>query len=95
MFPISFFLSPSMAPKRQFALLTIPGTDVVPVPPEKHLWALHPSVKDDTFWDNVAKGLTEASTPFEDRSSNSSRESDGYRTLYPDNSEGKGVVVPP
>lgn len=65
------------------------------MPPERHAWALHPVVKDDTFWDNVAKGFTEAGTPFEDRSSNSSVETDGYQTLYPDNNEGKGVVISP
>lgn len=83
-----------MAPKRQFALLTILGTNVVPMLPEKHLWALHLFVKDDAFWDNVVKGFNEVGTPFEDRSSNYSTESDGYRTLYPDNNKGKGVVVP-
>lgn len=58
------------------------------------MWAL-PIVKDVTFWDNMAKGFTEAGTPFGDRSSNSSAESDGYWTLYPDNNEGKGLMVPP
>lgn len=65
------------------------------MPPEKYLWALHPIVKDDIFWDNITKGFTETGTSFEDRSSNLSAESDGHRTLYPDNNEGKGVVVPP
>lgn len=84
-----------MAPKRQFALLTIPGTDVVPVSSERHTWSLHPAVKGDSFWKNVAKGFTEAGTPFEDRSSTSTGDSDGYRTLLLDNVEGKGMVIPP
>lgn len=52
-------------------------------------------MKDDIFWDNITKSFTEADTSFEDQSSNSPAESDGYRTLYPDNNEDKGVVVPP
>lgn len=51
-------------------------------------------MRDDIFWDNVTKGFNEAGTPFEDRSSNSSAESKAYQTLYPDNTEGKGVVIP-
>lgn len=43
----------------------------------------------------VAKGFVEAGTPFEDRSSNSFAESEGYRTLYPDNNDSKRVVIPP
>lgn len=43
----------------------------------------------------MTKGLIKAGTPFEDWSSNSSTESDDCRMLYPDNNEGKGVVIPP
>lgn len=53
-----------MAPKKQFALFTIWNNDAVPVPPERHTWALHPIVKDNTFWDNVARVLTEVAIPF-------------------------------
>lgn len=101
LFPVFFFQSSSsfltyslMTPKKQFALLTIPNTDAVHAPPERHTWALHHIVKDDAFWYNVAKGFTGTCTPFEDRSSNSSAESEGHRTLYSDNNEGKGVVIP-
>lgn len=41
------------------------------------------------------KRFSGPSTPFEDRSSNSSVESEGYRTLYPDNNDGKGAMIPP
>lgn len=84
-----------MAPKKQFALLTIPGTDAVPVPPERDTWSLHPSVNGDSFWDIVNKGFTEAGTPFEDGSSDSTNESEGYRTLFQDDAEGKGMTIPP
>lgn len=83
-----------MAPKKQFALLTIPRTDVVPVPPERDTWSQHPSVNGDSFWDIVNKGFTEAGTPFEDGSSASTGESEGYRTLFRDDAEGKGMVIP-
>lgn len=84
-----------MAPKKQFALLTIRNTNAISVPPGRYTWARHPVLHDDTFWYNVVKGFTEAGTLFEDKSSNSSVESEGYWTLYPDNIEDKGVVIPP
>lgn len=76
-------------------MLTIPGTDVVPVPPERDTWSQHLSVNGEFFWDIVTKGFTEAGTPFEDGSSTSTGESEGYRTLFRDDAEGKGMVIPP
>lgn len=52
-------------------------------------------MKGDSFWENLAKGFTEAGTPFEDGSSTSTGDSDGYQTLFSDNVEGKGLVIPP
>lgn len=84
-----------MASKRQFPLLTISGTDVVPVPPVRHTWSSHPSLKGDSFWDVIAKGFTEVGTPFKDKSSTSTSDSEGYQTLFLDDAKGKGMVIPP
>lgn len=49
----------------------------------------------DSFWDIITKGFSEAVTPFEDGSSASTGESEGYRTLFRDDAEGKGMMFPP
>lgn len=83
-----------MAPKRQFALLTIPRTDVVPVSPEStHGRCILRRKK--ILWENIANGFTEVGTPFEDRSSTSTGNSDGYQTSFRHDVEGKGMVMPP
>lgn len=83
-----------MAPKKQPTLLTIPDTSTAPAPPERHSWAFHSMVKDDCFWGDAAKGFAEAGDPFEDKSSNSFAEFEGFRTLFSDSNDGKWFVSP-
>lgn len=46
-------------------------------------------MKEDHFWDEVAKGLVEVGMPFEDKSSDSPEESKGFKTLFNDSTDGR------
>lgn len=91
---LNFFYFFSIAPKRQPDLLIVQGSHNVLMPTERHTWALHPMAKDH-FWDQLAKGMVEAGSPFEYRSSDSSAEPQSFKTLFMDNKDGEGAIIPP
>lgn len=86
-----------MAPKKQPPMLTLPGSNTVPAPTERHTWALHLAVKDDHIRDKLANNLVEAGSfgeAFETRSLDSFGESQDFQTLFIDNKDGEGVISP-
>lgn len=81
-----------MAPKKQWAVITNPGTNDIPMPPPEISWPRHP-VAQDHFWENVRKAPIEAEVPAE--SSSSAGGAQSFQTLFRDNNEGHGVTISP
>lgn len=53
-----------MAPKKRMELLVLLGSNVVPIPNERHTWPTHPIAK-GSFWKRVMNDIVEAGSPFE------------------------------
>lgn len=86
-----------IAPKKKMALLTIPGSNIVPVPTPRHM-AEAPVVK-DSFWGKALNETVEANFVLEYRTvSSNSRTSLHHqvsRTLFRNNDDGEGFVISP
>lgn len=82
-----------MAPKKPWAVLIIPDTDDIPLPPPEISWPEHPVVE-DRFWKNVRRMPVEAETPAEG-SRSAGGQVQSYQTLFRDNAEGHGVTISP
>lgn len=53
-----------MAPKRKMGLLTLLGSNAIPIPIDRHTWPKHPSAH-DSFWKRVVGDSILANPPFE------------------------------
>lgn len=95
---VSFFFSRTRGTQEEDALLTIPGSDAAPVVTPRHTWLEHPVLK-DSFWYKALNELVEANSAFEYRISDSSGSGtllgrQVYRTLFGDNGDEEGSVIP-
>lgn len=82
----------SMAPKKPWVVITNPGMNDIPLPPLKISWPRH-LVAQDHFWENVRRAPMEAEVSTEGSSSAGGVQS--FQTLFRDNNEGHGVIIPP
>lgn len=82
-----------MASNWKMALLVLMGSNIVPVPTERHTWRKHPIFK-DSFWKRAMNDTVEAGSPFEFMDLESTRSGTPpshhvCKTLFRDNDDGK------
>lgn len=81
-----------MATKKPWVVLTLLGTDDVPLPPLDVTWTRHQVVQ-DYFWEKVRQAPIDAEVTFECRGSDGGVQN--FQTLFRDNNEGHRISLPP